>query len=150
MKLPAEIDPSKDDRVRDFNALTDAGLLIRQIDLKKPVPIGSDPPQKYSLSDEGQSAWTAEPGRPGFGNFCFGHFHATAIDKAIPNDRSNPTQYTATYKYEVEGIPGWMLTPESMRTFRKIAADTAVQTATTTLVKGPDGAWTVAAFQPAF
>jgi len=149
VKLPAEIDPSKDERVRDFTALTDAGMLIREIDLKKRVPVGTDPPQKYSLSDKGHAAWTPAPNQPDFGNFCFGHFNATAIDKATPNDASNPTQYAVTYSYEVEGIPGWMRTPESMRTFGKIAADTSIQSANTNLVKGSDGGWAVATPQAA-
>jgi hypothetical protein len=155
VKLPAEIDPSKDDRVRGFEALTDAGILTRVSDEKKRLLAGSravnilHPVNTYDLSDKGHSSWTSEPGHPGYGNFCFGHFNATAIVDAAPNDRSNPTQYTVTYRYEVEGIPGWASTPESMRAFPQIAADTSIQTATATLVKGPDGTWTVASPQPA-
>jgi hypothetical protein len=149
VKLPAEIDPSKDAMVRDFDALTDAGLLIRKTDVKKKVPVGSTPPNQYELSDKGHADWTAEPDKPDYGNFCFGHFNVTAIKKAIPNERSNPTQYTVDYSYEVEGIPGWVRAPESMRAFHKIAADTAIQSATATLVKGADGAWEVASQQAA-
>jgi hypothetical protein len=148
-KLPAEIDPSKDDRIRDFDALTDAGLLTREIEVKSHVAVGSQPMNKFSLSGRGQSAWTPDPGRADFGNFCMGHFNVTAIDKATPNDRSNPTQYTVNYSYEVEGIPAWAQTPESMRAFRKIAADTSIQTATATVVKGSDGTWVVASPQAA-
>ena len=97
----------------------------------------------YDLSDKGHAAWTPDPNQPGYGNFCFGHFNVTAIDNAIPNDPSNPTQYTVNYRYEVEGIPAWASTPESMRTFPKIAADTSIQTATATLVKGTNGGWAV-------
>ena len=149
VKLPAEIDPSKDERVRDFDALTDAGLLIRKTDLKKHVPVGSNPPQQYELSDKGHADWTADPKKPDYGNFCFGHFNVTAIKKATPNDASNPTQYAVDYSYEVEGIPAWVRTPESMRAFHKVAADTAIQSATATLVKGPDGSWEVAPQQAA-
>ena len=52
-------------------------------------------------------------------------------------------QYTVNYQYETEGIPGWARTPESMRAFPKIAADTSIQSATATLVKSTDGAWSV-------
>lgn len=149
VELPVDIDPARDARVRDLDALTDAGLLIRKTDLKKRVPVGSNPPNQYELSDKGHADWTPEPNKPGFGNFCFGHFNVTAINKATPNDPSNPTQYTVDYSYEVEGIPAWARTPESMRAFRKIAADTAIQSATATLVKGADGSWTVASQQPA-
>lgn len=153
IKLPAEIDPSKDDRIRGFEALADAGTLSRESDEKKQL-LGHNinalhPINTYDLTDKGHSFWTPEANRRGYGNFCFGHFNATAIVKATPDDRSNPTQYTVTYRYEVEGIPGWASTPESMRAFPEVAADTSIQTATATLVKGADGAWSVASSQPA-
>ena len=155
VKLPAEIDPEKDDRIRAFQALTDAGLLSRVSDEKKRLLGGAHavnllhPVNTYDLTDMGHSSWTSESGHPAYGNFCFGHFNVTAIVKAIPNDPSNPAQYTVTYSYEVEGVPGWASTPESMRAFPSIAADTSIQTATATLVKGADGGWAVASPQPA-
>jgi hypothetical protein len=149
IKLPVQADPSKDERVRDYDALTDAGLFIREsVEKKRPLAL-SQQLFKYDLSDKGHSSWTPDPGRPGYGNFCFGHFNVTAIVKATPNDASNPTQYTVNYRYEVEGIPEWIRTPESMRAFRNIAADTSIQSATATMVKAPDGSWTVAPQQPA-
>ena|SRR5215472_13508569 len=149
IKLPAEADPTKDERVRDYEALTDAGLLIREtVEKKRPRAVSASI-NKYNLSDKGHSAWTPDPGQPGSGNFCFGHFNVTAIEKATPDDSSNPTQYTVNYRYEVEGIPEWARTPESMRAFRKIAADTSIQSASATLVKGTDGGWTVLPLQPA-
>jgi hypothetical protein len=143
VKLPAEADPSKDEKIRDYEAITDAGLLNRQlVEMKKPHA-GFIQINKYDLSDKGHSAWTPDPKQPASGNFCFGHFNVTAIDKATPNDPSNPTQYTINYRYEVEGIPGWARTPESMRAFRKIAANTSIQSATATLIKGESGGWAV-------
>jgi len=41
VKMPAEADPTKDDRTRDFDALTDAGLLARAPEEKKRFLIGS-------------------------------------------------------------------------------------------------------------
>lgn len=143
IKLPVRADISKDERVRDYNALTDAGLLIHGLAENERAPSGSKQVIKYALSDKGLAAWIADPKQPGYGNFCFGHFNVTAIDNAIPDDPANPTRYTVKYQYEVEGIPDWMRTPESMRTFPKIAADTSIQSATTTLVKGDDGGWVV-------
>ena len=138
-KFPAQADPSKDDGVRDYDALTDAGLLIREyVEERKPLA-PSVQINKYNLSDKAHSAWIPDPIHPDSGNFCFGHFNATAIDHATPN----PTQYTVNYQYETEGIPGWARTPESMRAFPKIAADTSIQSATATLVKSTDGAWSV-------
>ncbi|MFZ0747040.1 MAG: hypothetical protein WAM85_21735 [Terracidiphilus sp.] len=149
IKLPAEADPSKDEKTRDYDALTDAGLLVRGSAEKKRLLVGSKQVNHYDLSDKGHAAWTPDPNQPGYGNFCFGHFNVTAIENATPNAPSNPTQYTVTYRYEVEGIPGWASTPESMRAFPKIAADTSIQTATATLVKGTNGGWAVVPPQPA-
>jgi hypothetical protein len=148
-KLPLETDPTKDEKVRGYDALTDAGLLMRELVEKKQPRAPSVQINKYNLSDKGHSSWTPDPNHPDSGNFCFGHFNVTAIDKATPNDPSHPTQYTVHYQYEVEGIPGWVRTPESMRAFPKIAADTSIQSTTTTLVKGADGGWAVVAPQTA-
>jgi hypothetical protein len=144
IKLPAQIDPSKDDRIRDFMALESAGLLTRETEEKSRAAVGTHPMDKFALSDQGHASWSPDPDRPGYGNFCFGHFNVTTIDEATSDTPSNPTQYTVKYYYEVEGIPSWARSPESMRAFRKVAADTAIQTAAATLIKGPDGAWQVA------
>jgi hypothetical protein len=142
VKLPAQLDISKDERIRDYDALADAGLLIRKPEVKS-SPGSTRQVNKYELSDKGLAAWRPDPKQPGYGNFCFGHFNVTAIESATPNDPAAPTQYTVKYQYEVEGIPDWARTPESMRTFPKIAADTSIRSATVTLVKGDDGGWVV-------
>jgi hypothetical protein len=142
IKLPAQVDISKDEMTRDYNALTDAGLLIRESEIKRFLG-GSKQVNKYELSDKGHAAWIADPKQSGYGNFCFGHFNVTAIENATPNDPSNPTLYTVKYQYEVEGIPDWARSPDSMRTFPRIAADTSIRSATTTLVKGDNGGWVV-------
>jgi len=143
VKMPAEADPSKDERTRDFDALTDAGLLARAPEEKKRFLIGSKPVNLYDLSDKGHAAWTPDPTQPGYGNFCFGHFNVTAINNATPNDPSNPTQYRVSYQYEVEGLPTWATTAESRLTFPKLGADTSIQTATVTVVKDSNGGWAV-------
>ena len=148
VKLPAQVDPSTDERIRAFEALTDAGLLLRGSEAKKRLLVGSKV-NTYNLSDKGHSSWTPEANQPGYGNFCFGHFNATAIDNETPNDSANPTQYTVNYRYEVLGIPEWVRTPESMRAFQKLADDTSIQSATATLSKGTDGGWVVDAPHPA-
>jgi hypothetical protein len=144
IKMPAEADPAKDERTRDFDALTDAGLLVRAPEEKKRFLIGSKPVNLYDLSDRGHAAWTPDATRPGYGNFCFGHFNVTSVDNFTPNNASDPTQYSVTYSYEVEGIPGWATTPESRRAFPRISKDTSIQSATATLVKDSNGGWVVA------
>jgi len=147
IKLPVQADPSKDERIRDFEALTDAGLFMHVAEEKK--RFGAAQFNTYDLADKGHASWTPDPGHPGYGNFCFGHFNATAIEKAKPNDSADPTQYTVTYRYETLGIPEWIHTPESMRAFPKLAADTSIQSATATLSKTPEGGWAVAPPHPA-
>jgi len=148
VKLPAKVDPTTDERIRAFEGLTDAGLLLRASEEKKHSLLDSKQVNTYNLSDKGHSSWTPDANQPGYGNFCFGHFNATAIEKATPNDSANPTQYTVTYRYEVLGIPEWVRTPGSMRAFPKLAADTSIQSATATLSKGADGSWTVDSPRP--
>jgi hypothetical protein len=149
IKLPAQVDTSKDEKTRAYDALSDAGLLIRGSAENERFLAGSKQVSNYGLSDKGRPAWIPDPDKPGYGNFCFGRFNVTAIDNATPNDPSNPTQYTVNYRYEVEGFPAWAGTPESMRTFPKIAADASIQSATATLVKGANGGWAVVPPQPA-
>ena len=143
IKLPAEVDTSKDEKTRYYDALLMPAC--SSADQRRRSAFWSAPNRSINTTSRtrGTAAWTPDPNQPGYGNFCFGHFNVTAIDSAVPNDPSNPTQYTVNYRYEVEGIPGWASTPESMRTFPKIAADTSIQTATATLVKGTNEGWAV-------
>jgi hypothetical protein len=143
VELPAQIDPTKDDNIRAFDALTDAGLLLRGSEEKKRFLVGSKQVNIYDLSDKGHSFWTPDSSQPGYGNFCFGHFNATAIMKATPDNSADPTKYAVDYRYEVEGIPDWVRDPESMRAFPNLAADTSIQSATTNLIKNTNGGWTV-------
>ncbi len=141
IKLPVQADPSTDDRIRVFEALADAGLFIHVSEEKK--RFDSKQVNTYDLSDKGHSSWTPDADHPGYGNFCFGHFNATAVEKATPNDSANPTQYTVNYQYEVLGIPEWVRKSESTRAFPKLAADTSIQSDTATLSKGTNGGWVV-------
>jgi hypothetical protein len=140
---------SKDEKTRGYDALTDAGLLIRECVEMKQSRVRSIQINKYNLSDKGHSAWAPDPNHPDSGNFCFGQFNVTAIDEATANDPSNLAQYTVNYQFEVEGIPGWARTPESMRAFPKIADDTSIQSATARLIKSTDGGWAVVSPQTA-
>jgi hypothetical protein len=149
VKLPAQADTSKDEKTRDYDALTDAGLLVRTSAEKKRFLVGSKQVNNYDLSDKGHTAWTPDPNQPGYGNFCFGHFTVTTIDNFTPNDPSNPTQYTVSYRYTVEGVPDWANSPETRRAFPKITNDLSGKPATATLVKGSNNGWAVVTPQPA-
>jgi hypothetical protein len=147
-KFPAQADTSNDEQTKGYDALTDAGLLVRKSAEKKRFLIGSKQVNDYDLSDKGRSTWTADQTQPGYGNFCFGHREVTAIDNFTPSDNPDATQYVVTYHDHVASLPAWANTVEMKTAFPKIAADTSgQQLGTATLVKTADG-WHVSAMQP--
>ena len=148
VKFPAQVTTSNDEETKGFDALTDAGLLIRKSAEKKRFLIGSKQVNNYDLSDKGRSAWTADQTQPGYGNFCFGHREVTSVDNFMPGEETESNHYTVNYHYDVASVPGWASTTEMKTAFPKIAADTSgQQTATATLVKSSDG-WQVSGIQP--
>ncbi len=144
-KFPAQADTSNDMQTKGFDALTDAGLLVRSSAEKKRFLIGSKQVNNYDLSDKGRSTWTADQTQPGYGNFCFGHREVTTIDSFSPPDTADATQYTVNYHFDLAGVPSWASSTEMKTAFPKIASDTSgQQTATATLVKSNNG-WQVTA-----
>src|SRR5580658_550687 len=149
VKFPAQADTSNDEQTKGFDALTDAGLLVRKSAEKKRFLIGSKQVNDYDVSDKGRSTWTADQTQPGFGNFCFGHREVTTIDGFTPADVSDATQYSVSYHYDVTGAPDGATTTEMKTAFPKIATDTSgQQTANANLVKSTNG-WQVGSVQPA-
>jgi hypothetical protein len=149
VKFPVQVDASKDDQTKGFDALTDAGLLTRLSAEKKRFLIGSKQVTDYDLSDKGRMAWTADPTQPGYGNFCFGHREVTTVDSFSPADNPDASQYSVSYHYDVTALPDWASSMEMKTAFPKIASETSgQQTATATLVKSEKG-WQVSAPEPA-
>ena len=147
-KFPAQADTSNDEQTKGYDALTDAGMLIRKSAEKKRFLIGSKQVNDYDLSDKGRSTWTADQTQPGYGNFCFGHREVTTIDNFTPSDNPDAGQYIVTYHYDVASVPAWASTVEMKTAFPKVAADTSgQQLATATLIKTSNG-WQVSALQP--
>src|ERR1700744_2823303 len=101
VKFPAQADTTNEDQTKGFDALTDAGLLVRSSAEKKRFLIGSKQVNNYDLSDKGRSTWTADQTQPGYGNFCAGHLEATTIDSYTPADNPDATQFTVNYHYGV-------------------------------------------------
>lgn len=148
VKFPAQADVSKEDQTKGFDALTDAGFLVRKPVEKKRFLIGSKQVNDYDLSAKGRSIWTADQTQPGYGNFCFGHRSVTIIDNYTPANNSNATQYTVTYHYNVVSVPDWANTTEMKTAFPRIRDDASgQQTATATLTKTNNG-WKVVNVQP--
>jgi outer membrane murein-binding lipoprotein Lpp len=147
-KFPAQADTTNDEQTKGYDALTDAGLLVRQSAEKKRFLIGSKQVNIYDLSDKGRSSWTADQTQPGYGNFCYGHREATTIDSYTPSDTAEAAQYSVNYHYDVANVPGWAASTEMKSAFANVAADTSgQQTATATPVKSNSG-WQVTAVQP--
>lgn len=147
VKFPAQADTSKEDQTEGFDALTDAGLLVRKTAEKSRFLIGSKQVNDYDLSDKGRSTWTADANEPGYGNFCYGHLTVNSIDGYTPAD-PNAGQYTVSYHYGVSGIPDWANSAEMKTAFPRIAADSSGQhAATASLAKSGNG-WQVDSVQP--
>jgi len=147
VKFPAQADTNNEDQTKGFDALTDAGLLVRTPQEKKRFLIGSKQVNDYDLSDKGRSTWTADASQPGYGNFCLGHREVTSVDSFTPPD-ADATQYTVNYHDTVTGLPDWASSAEVKTAFPKIAAlSSGQQTATATLVKSSSG-WQVTNVSP--
>lgn len=148
VKFPVQADKSDDEKTKGFDALTDAGMLLRTPQEKKRFLIGSKQVNDYDLTDKGRSTWTADASQPGYGNFCFGARSVTAVDSYSPPDNPDATQFTVNYHYAVTSAPDWATTAEMKTAFPKIATDTSgQQTGSATLVKSNDG-WQVSQAQP--
>jgi hypothetical protein len=146
IKLPAQADTSNDEQTKGFDALTDAGLLVRKSAEKKRFLIGSKQVNDYDLSDKGRTTWTAEQTQPGYGNFCYGHPEVTSIDSYSPPDNPDATQFSVSYHYAVT-LSEWANSTEIKTAFPRVAADSAGQTGTASLSKSNDG-WVVVNTQP--
>jgi len=149
VKLPVQVDASNYEQTKGYDALTDAGFLVRKAAEKKRFLIGSKQVTDYDISDKGRTNWTADQTQPGYGNFCFGHLEVTTIDGFSPSDVSDAAQYTVSYHYDVASVPGWASTVEIKTAFPRVAVDTSgQQTSVANLVKSSSG-WQVNSVVPA-
>jgi len=143
VKFPVQADTSNYEQTKGYDALTDAGFLVRKAAEKKRFLIGSKQVTDYDVSDKGRSSWTPDQTQPGYGNFCFGHREVTTIDGFSPADVADASQYSVSFHYDVASIPGWASTVEMKTAFPKLAIDTSgQQTAVANLVKSDSG-WQV-------
>src|SRR6185437_12624210 len=140
VKLPAQADAGDEDEAKQFDALTDAGLLQRTPEEKKRFLIGSKQVNDYDLTPQGRSHWTANANQPGFGNFCLGSPTVQSIDNFVPAG-TNENQYSVTYTYSLK-IPDWASNAELRTAFPTMAQESSGQSATATLTR-QDDAWQV-------
>jgi hypothetical protein len=140
-KFPTQVAASNNDQTAPYAALVDQGLLTRTTSEKK-IIIVSKQEVNYDLSDQGRSAWTADPNQPGYGNFCYGHRSVSTIQSSTPNNGQPGDTTTVTYQYTFSSAPGWAQAAETQNAFPQVRADLSGGTATTTLTDTSNG-WQV-------
>lgn len=147
VKFPAQADTSNDEQTKGYDALVDAGMLVRSSAEKKRFLVGSKQVNNYDLSDKGRSTWTADQMQPGYGNFCFGHPEVISVDSFTPPD-PDAAQYTVNYRYGITNLPDWANSTEMKTAYPKLVrATSGAETATATLAKGTNG-WVASNVQP--
>jgi hypothetical protein len=148
LKFPAQADTSNDEQTKGYDALVDAGLLVRSSAEKKRFLVGSKQVNNYDLSDKGRSTWTADQTQPGYGDFCFGHVQVVSVDSYSPAD-PGAAQYTVNYRYGITSLPDWANTTEMKTAYPKIIRESSgAVTATATLLRSSNS-WQVYSVQPA-
>jgi hypothetical protein len=142
-KFPVQVAASDDSQNAPYAALVDQGLLARSTSEKK-IVIVSKREINYDLSDNGRSAWTADPNQPGYGNFCYGHPTVQSITSSSPNNGEPGATSTVSYQYNFTGAPAWAQSAEVQNAFPQVKSDVAggSGSATATLTDTANG-WQV-------
>ena len=140
-KFPVQAATSDDAKTQGYDALVDQGLLTRTVSEKK-IIIVSKRENNYDLSDNGRSAWTADPNQPGYGNFCYGHRKVSSIDSNTPTSDQPGATTTVNYHYSLTGLPSWASAAETQTAFPVLTAANNPQAATATLTNTSQG-WQV-------
>ena len=144
-KLPAQSDTTGGSDTSKYDALVDAGLLTRTSAEKQKLIILTKQVNLYDLSTNGRAAWTADPGQPGYGNFCYGHRKVQEIAGFNPAGTQPGATTSVTYTWRVADAAGWAKAAETQTAFPALA--TAIggpNTAQANLVLTTDG-WKVQA-----
>jgi len=137
--FPTQVASSNTDQNAPYAALVDQGLLTRNTSEKKIIII-SRQEINYDLSDQGRSAWTADPNQPGYGNFCYGHRSVSSIQSSTPNNGQPGDTTTVTFQYSFSGAPGWAQAAETQTAFPQVKDDLSGNgTSTATLVDTSNG-----------
>jgi len=139
-KLPAQAATSDDAKTEGYDALTQAGLLVRTTAEKKVFIVASKQVNNYDLSDSGRSTWIPDPTQPGYGNFCYGNREVTSIDNStVGANASGAKTAVVNYHYKIENVPSWANSPGMKTAFPSIDTDLNTSpAATATLVMNGD------------
>jgi hypothetical protein len=136
VKFPVENASRDEIEALGFDALTDAGLLLRK-HAGKDASRGS---YTYDLSPEGRSAIDPDIFNPGAGNFCYGRRKVIGID----SDRRNTSATDLIeYRYSVAQPASWATEDTIQRAFPQVAGElSGPHKAEVTLLDTTDG-WEV-------
>jgi hypothetical protein len=111
-KLPVQAATSDDAKTEGYDALTQAGLLVRTTAEKKVFIIASKQVNNYDLSDTGRTSWTPDASQPGYGNFCYGNREVTSIDNSTVGVNASGAKTAAVdYHYQVANVASWANSP---------------------------------------
>lgn len=106
-KFPVQAATSDDVKTAGYDALTQAGLLVRTTSEKK-IIIVSKQENNYDLSDAGRTAWVPDSSQPGYGNFCYGNRDVTSIDNStLGTNGSGAKTVDVAYHYKMANVPNW-------------------------------------------
>ncbi len=130
-RFPVQSAPD-DAKTEGYDALVDAKLLTRTTTEKK-IIIVSKRENNYDLSEQGRTAWVADPNQPGYGNFCYGHRKVAAIDSNAPTSNQPGATTTVNYHYTLTDVPAWASSAETKTAFPKLQAADTAQPATASL-----------------
>ncbi|HTH52709.1 MAG TPA: hypothetical protein VL495_02085 [Edaphobacter sp.] len=144
MKFPVQANTSDASKTAPYDALVDQGLLVRTTDEKKVMIIASKQVNNYDLSEKGRAAWVADPDRPGFGNFCYGHRKVSGIDSATPTDGQRGSSTTVAYHYTIADPAAWATAQETQTAYPKIQQDLSGPHSATAVLLSTDEGWKVA------
>ncbi|MDE1176894.1 MAG: hypothetical protein PW789_09845 [Edaphobacter sp.] len=142
-QFPQQAGTSDHEKTMPLDALVDQGLLVRSTADKKVMIIVSKQFNNYDLSDKGRSAWTPDSTQPGFGNFCYGHRKATAIDSATPTSDQPGATTQVSYHYTFGDAPAWATAAETQNAYPDLHTNlSGPHTDTATLTNTSNG-WTL-------
>jgi hypothetical protein len=125
IKFPVQANTSDTSKTSSYDALVDQGLLVRTTAEKRVMIVASKQVNNYDLSDKGRSSWTADPGQPGFGNFCYGHRKVSSIDSATPTTSAVGATTQVAYHYTLADVPSWANAAETQTAYPQLHSDLA-------------------------
>ena len=145
VKFPVEVATSDTSRTQGYDALVDAGLLIRIEATKKVFIFGSKQESDYDISATGRSSWTPDPEQAGYGNFCFGHRSVTSLDSiaSVVRDSAPSASTTVSYHYRIAGLAPWANTDKMKNSFPSVQAALIGPAASTAALVRTNGTWAV-------